>query len=153
MGRKKVYIEILSDAEKKTLEEGWKNGKSPFFRNRCQCILLSHQKIDVNRLSVIFSVTTTTIYTWLRNWKKDGILGLITQSGQGRKPILSIDNKEHVKVVEKAVKNAAEKGVDMIDEIQKELELEDGFSKDTLRRFLKKKTTVSRDFVNTQKRK
>ena len=148
MGRNKTYIKVLTEAEEVTLEQGWKNGKSHIFRQRCHSILLSYQKMDVPTLATTLSVTTSTIYTWIREWKKHGIIGLITQPGQGRKPKLSIDNKEHIKVVEKAVKNAAEKGINMKDEIEQELEIEGGISNRTLRRFLKKKITPTRDFVD-----
>ena len=153
MGRKKVYIENITELELKTLEEGWKNGKNRFFRNRCQCILMSYQRIDVNTLSSIFSVTTTTVYTWIKDWKKEGIVGLITKSGQGRKSILSIYNEKHVRIVETAIKNTAEKGTNARCEIKEKLEIEKGFSKDTLRRFLKKKSTDTRDLESILKRR
>ena len=66
-------------------------------------------------------------------------MGLITKPGQGRKPNISIDNKEHVKVLEKAAKNAAEKGTNMLEEVVDKLEIKQGISQRTLRRALKKK--------------
>lgn len=139
MSRKKTIIEDLTDTDFTMLNEGWKNGKSHVFRNRCQCILMSHQGHDVKELSKMFSVRTRTIYTWLNNWRKIGIMGLITKPGQGRKPNISIDNKEHVKVLEKAAKNAAEKGTNMLEEVVDKLEIKQGISQRTLRRALKKK--------------
>jgi transposase len=151
MGRKKVYIEEITKEEIKMLEAGWKDGKSHAFRNRCQCILLSNKGNDVEELSKIFSVTKETIYEWLKAWKKDGIIGITTKSGQGRIPILSVTNEKHVKVVENAAKQAAEKGINMTEEIVNKLDLKDVFSKRTLRRFLKKKTMPTKDFVGYQK--
>lgn len=139
MSRKKVFIENLNDTEKSMLEEGWKNGKSHVFRNRCQGILMSHQGYDAKAISNLFSVRKRTVYEWLKNWKKSGIIGLITKPGQGRKPRLCIQNEEHIKVVEKAVLNAAENGINMADEILSKLEIKEGFCNRTLRRFLKKK--------------
>ena len=81
MSRKKVYIENLTDAEIAHLEAGWKEGKSHDFRNRCQCILLSHQGYDAAQLSSIYAVTIYTIYDWIKKWKKDGIEGIKTKSG------------------------------------------------------------------------
>lgn len=152
MSRKKVYIEDLTDTEISTLHEGWKNGKSHDFRNRCQCILMSHQGYDADALSQLFPVTKTTIYEWLKNWKKEGITGLIRTPGQGRKPNLSITNETHVKIVETAVRNAAETGTNMRDEILENLGLEDGFSQRTLRRFLQKKTSLTRGFADSLKK-
>lgn len=139
MSRKKVFIENLNDTETSTLKEGWKNGKNYAFRNRCQCILMSEKGYDAEALARLFSVRIRTIYSWLNNWKKYGVIGLITKPGQGRKPRLSIHNEEHVKVVEKAVKNAAENGANMADEIIAKLDIKEGFSNRTLRRYLQKK--------------
>lgn len=151
MSRKKVFIENLNNTEKTTLEEGWKNGKSYAFRNRCQGILMSYQGHDAETIAKLFSMTKRTVYEWLKNWKKYGIMGLITKPGQGRKPTLSIHNDNHVNVVEKAVKNAAETGTNMTDEILQKLDIKQGFSQRTLRRFLKKRTMLTSDFVDSQK--
>lgn len=152
MSRKKVFIKNLSDTEITMLEEGWKNGKSHAFRNRCQCILMSFKGYQVQQLSNMFSVQKNTIYIWLRSWKKAGIIGILTKPGQGRKPNLCIDNKEHIKVVKKAAKNAAEKGTNMLNEVISELDLKQDISEKTLRRFLKKKAMVTRGFVEKQKK-
>ena len=152
MSRKRVNISELSELEKSKLQDGWKYGKSHAFRNRCQAILLSNEDYNSEDLAKIFSVSKNTIYTWLKKWRNQGITGLITQPGQGRKPTLSIDNETHVKVVETAVKNAAEKGINMKEEIIEKLELKDEFSDRTLRRFLQKKTMFTRDFVDTAKK-
>ncbi len=152
MSKNKVFISDITAFELSTLEEGWKHGKSHSFRNRCQCILLSNQGHEVSELSKIFSVRKNTIYIWLRAWKKHGIIGIITKPGQGRHPILSVTNKKHIKVIEDAAKKAAEKGINMSDEIKEKLELKEGFSNRTLRRFLKKKTMPTKGFVDYVKK-
>ena len=151
MSRKRVNVSELSELEKSNLKDGWQYGKSHAFRNRCQAILLSNDNHNSEVLAQIFSVGKNTIYTWIRNWKRHGIIGLITKPGQGRKPTLSLNNEEHVKVVENAVKNAAERGVNMKEEIIEKLGLENEFSDRTLHRFLQKKTMLTRDFGNTAK--
>lgn len=148
MSKNKVFIKDLTESELRALREGWEHGKSPAFRNRCQCILLSNQGNEVSELSKIFSIGKNTIYGWLRAWKKYGILGITTKKGQGRPPILSVTNEIHVKVVKDAAKQAAEKGINMTDEIMEKLELKEGFCKRTLRRFLKKKTMPTKGFVS-----
>ena len=152
MSKKRLYVEELSNIEKSNLKDGWRSGKSSAFRNRCQSILLSNQGYKTEELALIFSVRKRTIYGWIKNWKNHGIMGLITKPGQGRKPILCIENETHTKVVENVVKNAAEKGVNMKDEIIEKLDLKKGFSERTLRRFLQKKTILTRDFVDTVKK-
>ena len=86
-------------------------------------------------------MTRVTVYNWLNRWEESGIAGLRTQPGQGRKPLLQIDNKIHVKAVKKAMKNRAEKGTNFLLQIQEELELEDEVTMKMLRPFLKKLIT------------
>lgn len=151
MSRKRVNINKLSDLEKSNLQDGWAYGKSHSFRNRCQAILLSNEDYNTEELVKVFSVSKNTIYTWIKKWKNQGITGLITKPGQGRKPTLSLDNETHIKVVETAVKNAAVKGVNMKEEIIEKLGLENEFSDRTLHRFLQKKTMRTKGFVDTVK--
>lgn len=151
-----MNIRELSELEKSNLQDGWTYGKSHAFRNRCQAILLSNEGYNVEELVKIFSVSKNSIYTWIKKWKNQGVTGLITKPGQGRKPTLSIENETHVKVVEIAIKNAAERGVNMKEEIIEKLVpiaigIENEFSDRTLHRFLQKKSMLTRDFVNTAK--
>ncbi len=137
MSRKKRYIQ-LTDTEILTLEEGHKNGKSYQFRNRCQCLLLSHQGCDTNQLSTIFNVGLVTIYNWFNAWEQSGICGIMNSPGQGRKPKLSTENTEHVEAIEKLV----EENYQDVGRIRVELEsrFDLSLSIDTVKRYLKKTT-------------
>lgn len=42
MSRKFKFIEKLSEEQKSSLQKGYRFGKSPLFRRKCHCILLSH---------------------------------------------------------------------------------------------------------------
>lgn len=152
MSRKKRFIKDLSAADKEQLDYGKKDGKSEAFRNRCHAILLSFIGYEAGQIAQIFSVRKRTVYTWFNNWEKLGLTGLKTTSGQGRKPKLSINNMEHVQVVEKATKNAAEKGTNLLQEVTAEISPEGGLSRWTLRRFLLKKSTVGKDYVESRKK-
>ena len=74
-----------------------------------------------------------SINKWMSRYKEQGIEGLKTKSGQGRKPIL---NKE---VDEEKVKAAVKKERQRLKLAKAELELDIGkeFSLKTLKRFLK----------------
>lgn len=152
MSRKKRFIQNLTDADLEVLKEGRKNGKSYQFRDRCHCIVLSFLDFEIKDLSVLFDVSTNTISTWLNSWENQGIDGLKNKPGQGRKPKISTNNKEQVKVVETAAKNAAERGTNMLDEVVEKLEIEGGLSQDTLNRFLKKKSMLGKDYVIARKK-
>ena len=141
MSRKNRFILKLKKKDKKALKEGWEKGKSISFRKRCHSILLSNNGFTVNEIASFYDVKITSVYNWFNRWEEGGYEALKTQPGQGRKAILSIDNKEHVKVVKKAIKNRAEKGTNFLLQIQEELELEEGLTMKMLRPFLKKLVT------------
>ena len=128
---KKRYI-TLEPAEIVTLQEGRKNSKNFLFRDRCHCLLLSNQHHDIALLATIFQVGRQTITNWFDSWRDEGIRGIMTQPGQGRKPILTAADqvvvKTHVQAAPQDMKRVRE-------ELKEELKKE--FSKKTLTRFLK----------------
>ena len=138
MSRKNTFISSLTLAEKTALEDGLKNGKSAAFRTRCHAILLSYKRYEPKVISDILDVNRSSVYNWFSAWKTEGITGLQTKAGQGRRPKLSIDNAEHVKVVKKAVKKRAQTGANLITIIEQDLAMEGELSMDILRPFLKK---------------
>lgn len=141
MSRKKTYISNLTITEIAQLKEGKKHGKSDAFRIRCQAILLSNKGYTTTDISDVLSVSRSSVFTWFSAWKKQGFEGLKTKSGQGRKPLLSMDNKDHIRAVEKAVKKSHEKGVNLLAEVDAQLGLNEGLSMRMLRAFLKKTVT------------
>jgi len=152
MSRKKRFIKDLTIEEIKALKEGRKTGKSYQFRDRCHCIILSFLGFEIKDLAVLFDVRKHTIGIWFNGWEDQGIEGLKNKPGQGRKPKISIDNKEQGKVVEVAAKNAADTGTNMLDEVVEKLDIEGGLSQRTLRRFLKKKSMLGKGFVIARKK-
>ena len=137
MSRKKRFIR-LTETEIITLKEGHKNGGQYQFRDRCQCLLLSHQGHTTKQLKAIFKVSLPTIYSWFNRWELNGIAGLLNRPGQGRKAKLSLDNAHHVNLLDQLV-DANYQDVGRIrDELEKALDLT--LSKDTVKRYLKKIT-------------
>lgn len=130
----------LTDAELITLQEGHKNGSQFQFRNRCQCLILSNHGKTVSELAQLFEVSNITIYSWFDRWEEKGIVGLLNGKGQGRKPILSVQNPKHVS----AVKAAASKNAQSVKAVVAELEtaLEEKMSVDTVKRFFKNLVSV-----------
>jgi len=131
----------LTEAELKTLQEGHKNGSQFQFRNRCFCLILSSQGKSVTELTQFFEVSRITIYSWLDAWEKNGIAGLMNKPGQGRKPILSLQNSQHVKKVKAAIR----KNPQSVKAVVAELESKIGspMHPETLKRFLKNLVSVS----------
>lgn len=128
---KKKFI-ALSEAEKTTLQEGHKNGKTKAFQERCHCLVLSSEGYEVKELAGIFRVSEISIYSWFRRWEAGGICGLRDKSGRGRKPILGAEDLPQIK---KQVQENAQRLKIAREKLKAELGRE--FSTKTLKRFLK----------------
>lgn len=145
MSRKKRYIRSLADTEIIALKAGMKSDKGYQYNQRCHAVLLSQKGHSVSEIKSIFSVSHQTVYSWLNNYEKDGISGLENKPGRGRKALLRTDNKDHVEAVEKTVLKVAKNGGNLLAEVEKELDLEEGLSQKMLRTFLKKLVTYGND--------
>ncbi len=97
-------IETLTEEEKKTLEQGYRNHSKPHFRNRCQSILLSFDGYVVSEIAKLHKVRTRTIYTWFNDWENHGIMGLMTVKGQGIKAKLDSLTKQQIIQVKQTIK-------------------------------------------------
>ncbi len=92
----------LTPAERITLQEAYANHSSKDFRSRCQSILLSSHGLPVKQIASIFEVRTRTIYTWMDRWESEGICGLMIRTGRGRKPTLSLTDRNLVELIKKS---------------------------------------------------
>ncbi len=131
----------LSEPEIITLQEGHKNGSQFQFRNRCFCLILSGQGKTVRELAQFFEVSRITIYAWFDAWETIGITALMNQKGQGRKPILSLQNKEQVAKVKAAVARNPQSVKSAVAELEPKLQVK--MHPETLKRFLKNLVSAS----------
>lgn len=88
MGR--VNTPILSNSDKLALEQGIRTGNTPCFRSRCEVILLKATGLDSARVAALTTMTYVSVNKWTRRYKEEGLEGLQTKPGQGRKPLLEI---------------------------------------------------------------
>lgn len=95
----------LSEADLKSLQNGQRYGKHFLFRDRCQCLILSHQGHSIPQLTELFRVHRVTIYEWFNLWETGGIKALHKKPGQGRRPKLSPANPQHVERARALVEN------------------------------------------------
>lgn len=137
MPRKKRFVEKLLKSELETLEQGFKNGKSADFRQRCQILLISYRGFEVKQIVDALNINSQTVYSTLKAWNEQGLAGLIRKKGQGRKPILELDNPIHVKTVKEAVEKHAPDYHQVLKELYAKLNIEE-MSLKSLTRFLKK---------------
>ncbi len=130
MGR--VNTPQLSTSDRKSLEVGLKSGKSHCFRNRCHVVLLKSDGRSSKDVGNITSMSHVSVNSWVKRFKTEGISGLHNKSGQGRKPLLGVEDKEDILVSVKAHRQRLQTA-------KAEWEAGKGrqVSNSTLRRFLK----------------
>ncbi len=91
----------LTDLERETLKEAYKNHPKFHVRQRSHSLLLSDEEMKIKDIANLFKVRTRTIYTWMNRWERMGIVGIMLTPGRGMKPKLSIANKAVVETVKK----------------------------------------------------
>ncbi|MEI7586817.1 hypothetical protein [Runella sp.] len=92
--------------------------------------------MDYDKITQHLEVNKNTVCNWVKVWQKQVIAGLARKNGQGRRQILSVDNKKHTEVLDRAVENHYQNIKAIQAELVKELALP--MSSDRVKRFLKK---------------
>jgi transposase len=100
MGR--VNTPTLTLEQRRELEAGVRDGKSHSFRMRCQSVLLKSDGRTSKDVGSITGMCNVSVDTWVKRYKAEGIHGLLTKSGRGRKPIIEEHDKEAILSVIKA---------------------------------------------------
>lgn len=123
----------LTPAQQLALQNGYENGKSPAYRKRCHIVLLKQAGRSSKDIGKIVGLHQVSVNHWLDRYESEGILGLQTKPGRGRKPIIDQQNDtEKVKEVVKKERQRLKKAKDIL-----EKDLGKSFSVMTLKRFLK----------------
>jgi len=131
MGKTKV-IELTAD-QREELENGYRNGQTHSFRRRCQMILLKSEERTSIEVVGILGSCEMTINNWLKRYEAEGIKGLRTRPGRGRKAILQAVDLKQIKA---AVRQSRQKI--SVARIELEASLGKEFSHSSLKRYLKK---------------
>ncbi len=126
-------VELTSD-QQTVLEKASRHGKSYSFRQCCRMVLLKAQKRTSKDVAAQVGCCEVVVNTWMKRYQEQGIDGLKTKAGRGRKSILRAD--ADLAAVRQAVQNSRQRISLAKAELQQELGKE--FSQLTLRRFLKK---------------
>ena len=98
----------LTQSERITLEEGYKNHDKSHVRHRCQALLLSDEGWQVKQIAKLHHTRSRTIYTWMNRWQDLGLVGTMILPGRGVKPKLSIQDSVMVEKVKKSRKTRSE---------------------------------------------
>ena len=123
----------LSEVQRAALEQAHRHGPSHAFRQRCQMVLLKSQGLPSREVVEKMGGCELVVNRWLERYRREGLDGLATRSGRGRKPILGQDDLAFVR-------EAVQKHRQRLGVAQAELEttLNKSFCPQTLKRFVKK---------------
>lgn len=136
----------LSETQKQELEKGYKNGKTHALRKRCQMMLLKHQGRKSIEIAQMLNCCEMAVNNWVKRYETQGIQGLSTKPGRGRKPIL--DQQQDYEQVKAAVQ--ANRQRLSVAKVELEQVLEKEFSVFTLQRFLKNRLVAINASENVQ---
>ena len=139
MGKTKV-IE-LSAEQRAALEKGYRKGKSHAFRLRCQMVLLKSERRSSLEVGQILGCCEMVVNGWLSRYEVEGIEGLETRPGRGRKPKLSTQNPAHLQTVKAEIAKHPQSVKTVVAKLEEEFDL--AMHPDTLKRFLKKLVIAS----------
>lgn len=142
----KITVIKLTDRQKEELKKGYQTGESHCFRVRCQIILLKSKELTAAQIAEFLECDETAVGHWMKRYRSEGIAGLKTRAGRGRKSILSSDNPQHISKVQaelkknpRSIKKAA---------VSLENDLDIRMHPQTLKRFLKKSQIASAPRTN-----
>jgi hypothetical protein len=89
MGR--VNTPVLDQNQRTALEHELKTNTNPSFRTRCQAVLLKAAGRTSKDVGQIVGMCHVSVNSWLKRFKSNGIEGLRTQPGRGRKPRMTLE--------------------------------------------------------------
>lgn len=98
----KIKVIQLTDEQRLQLEEGFRQGKSHAYRMRCRTILLKAKGLTSKEVGVQTEQTHISVNSWVKRFETEGIKGLETRPGRGRKPIMDNSDEDAVRI---AIKN------------------------------------------------
>ncbi|MPM48770.1 hypothetical protein SDC9_95497 [bioreactor metagenome] len=93
----KIKILTLSESERNDLRFGFRTGESHCFRMRCRAVLLKSEGLSSVRVGEETEMTAQSVNGWVKRFETEGIEGLHTRPGQGRKPIMDCSDEDAVR--------------------------------------------------------
>jgi transposase len=144
----KIKTVELTRAQRNELEKGYRVGSSHAFRVRCQMILLKSQRRTAAEIADLLGCCEVVVNNWLKRFEAEGIEGLQTKPGRGRKPIL--DAEKDLPSVKAAV--TANRQRIRLAKAELEAELGKPFSQKTLERYIKNMVLAINESENVPQR-
>lgn len=137
MGRPSKRLELTKEQEG-ALEKGYKAGQSHAYRKRCQMMLLKREARSSEDIAKIVDSCEMSVNGWIKRYEAEGIKGLQTKAGRGRKAILNAqEDAAKIKEVVQANRQRLSVAKAELEEV-----LGKQFSQKTLERHIKKVLAV-----------
>ncbi len=83
---------ILSPSDAALLEQTFKKSPNHTLRQRCQVILLKAAGRTSADVGAALDLCHVSINSWVKRYQAEGLSGLATKPGRGRKPLLTVKN-------------------------------------------------------------
>jgi len=93
----KIKILPLTESERNALALGFRSGESHCFRMRCRAVLLKSEGLSSVRVGEQTEMTAQSVNGWVKRFEAEGVQGLHTRPGQGRKPIMDCSDEDAVR--------------------------------------------------------
>ena len=121
----------LSEAQRAELENGYRKGERHCFRMRCLAVLLKSEGLASAKVGERVEMNEHTVNSWLKRYREEGMKGLETRPGRGRKPIMDCTDEE-------AVRKAIEQDRQSVNKAREAWQQASGkeVSEETFKRFL-----------------
>ena len=93
----KIKAIKLTSAERLELEHGFHHGTSHCFRMRCRAVLLKSDGLPSVKAGEQTEMSLVSVNAWVKRFLSEGITGLQTREGRGRKPIMDCSDEQAVR--------------------------------------------------------
>jgi transposase len=87
----------LTEAQLAELEKGFRCGTSHCFRMRCRAVLLKAEGFISVEVGKQTDMSLVSVNSWVKRYLSEGIAGLQTRPGRGRKPIMDSSDEAAVR--------------------------------------------------------
>jgi transposase len=87
----------LTESERNELQYGFRTGASHCLRMRCRALLLKSEGLSSARVGEQTEMTARSVNGWVKWFEIEGIKGLRTRPGQGRKPVMNCSDGDAVR--------------------------------------------------------
>ena len=91
------FMRELNPETLQLLDRLYRQSRHHQVRQRAHCLILTTQSLTIAQLTEIFGVTHKTLYNWFKAWEQRGMVGLYDRPVRGRKPALTLVQKEQIR--------------------------------------------------------